>query len=95
MQRYIPKAVNALNDAIDFSMDLEPGKKKVEFFIMSAEHSFDEVFNPDRDPAHFESIVNKLLPPDSLIQQESQIAKAKELLRKKGEELKPHFTFQE
>ena len=62
---------------------------------MTAECSFDEVFNPDRDPVHFESLVNKLLPPNESIPQHLRIERAKELLRKKGDELRPHFTFQD
>lgn len=89
-----PKAISALNGEIDFSKDLPNGKKKTEFFIMTAEHSFDEVFNPDRDPAHFETVVNIILPPNPQVPQELRLAKAKELFRKRGEELKPYFTFQ-
>ncbi len=88
------RAIKALNSEIDFSKDLPDGKKKTEFFIMTAEHSFDEVFNPDRDPAHFEKVVNKLLPPNPQVPQELRIAIAKELFRKRGEELRPYFTFQ-
>lgn len=90
-----PKALLALNSAIDFSEEIEPGKKKTPFFIMSAEESFDEVFNPDRDPAHFESVVNRLMPPDPSIPQKLRIEKAKELFRRRGEALKPHFLFQD
>lgn len=90
-----PKALKALNGVIDFTEEITPGRKKTEFFIMSAEQSFDEVFNPDRDPVHFESFVNKLMPPNPMIPQELRIVKAKELFRKRGEELKPHFTFQD
>lgn len=43
-------ALEALNKAIDFSVEIEPGKKKTEFFIMTAENSFNEIFNPERDP---------------------------------------------
>lgn len=90
-----PKAIKALNEAIDFSEELAPGRQKTEFFIMTAEHSFDEVFNPDRDPAHFRSLVDKLMPPAPAIPQEKRVEKAKDLLRKRGEELKPHFCFQD
>lgn len=62
---------------------------------MTAEQSFEEVFNPDRDPAHFASIVNSLLLPIPSIPQELRIEKTKALLRKKGDELRPHFTFQD
>ena len=88
-----PKAIKALNEAIDFSEELAPGRQ--EFFIMTAEHSFDEVFNPDRDPVHFRTLVDRLLPPNPLIPQELRVEKAKELLRKRGEQLKPHFCFQD
>lgn len=90
-----PNAIKALNGEIDFTEEIQPGREKTQFFIMSAEHSFDEVFNPDRDPAHFEKLVSKLMPPIPQIPQELRIAKAKELLRKKGAELKAHFTFQD
>lgn len=90
-----PKAIKALNGEIDFSKEIEPGRKKVEFFIMSAEQSFTEVFNPDRDPAHFESVINKIMPPDSKIPQELRIEKAKEIFRKRGEMLKPYFCFED
>lgn len=90
-----PKALKALNESIDLSEEIEPGREKTEFFIMSAEHSFSEVFNPDRDPANFERIINELMPPNPLIPQELRIAEAKKLFKKKGEELKPHFCFQD
>lgn len=90
-----PAAIESLNNSIDYSKEIEPGRKKTEFFIMTAECSFDEVFNPDRDPVHFESLVNKLLPPNESIPQHLRIERAKELLRKKGDELRPHFTFQD
>ena len=35
-----PKAINALNEAIDYSEELESGRQKTEFFIMTAEHFF-------------------------------------------------------
>lgn len=90
-----PKAILALNAEIDLSEEIEPGKKKVEFFIMTAEQSFNDVFNPDRDPAFFASVVDKIMPPNLQIPQEMRVEKAKELFRKKGEELKPHFCFQD
>lgn len=90
-----PKGLKALNEAIDFSEELGPGIKKTEFFIMSSEQTFDEVFNPDRDPAHFESVINKIMPPMPGIPQEKRIEKAKELFREHGERLKPHFNFQD
>lgn len=90
-----PKAIEALNASIDLTKEIDSGKQKVEFFIMSAEHSFDEVFNPDRDPAHFRALVDMLLPPSPGIPQELRVEKAKELLRKRGDELRPHFTFQD
>ena len=90
-----PEAIKALNGEIDFSKEIKPGRKKTDFFIMSAEESFDAVFNPDRDPAHFESVINKLMPPNPLIPQELRIEKAKELFRKRGEALRPFFTFQD
>lgn len=90
-----PKAIKALNEAIDFSEELAPGRQKTEFFIMTAEHSFDEVFNPDRDPVYFRTLVDRLLPPNPLIPLELRVEKAKELLRKRGEQLKPHFCFQD
>lgn len=90
-----PKAIKVLNGEIDFTKEIELGRKKTEFFIMSAEQSFDEVFDPDRDPAHFKALIDKLMPPNDIIPQEMRVEKAKELLRKKGEELKPHFCFQD
>lgn len=84
-----------LNESIDFSEELSPGRKKTEFFIMTAASSFDEVFNPDRDPMHFASIVDKLPPFKGVITKEQQIEKAKDYMRKRGEELRPYFTFQE
>lgn len=87
--------IKALNNAIDYSEEIESGKKKVEFFIMSAEHSFDEVFNPDRDPVFFKSVVDKILPPNEDIAQELRVQKAKELFKKKGQKLKPHFMFED
>ena len=90
-----PKAILALNAEIDLSEEIEPGKKKVEFFIMTAEQSFNDVFNPDRDPAFFASVVDKIMPPNLQIPQEMRVEKAKELFRKKGEELKPLFCFQD
>lgn len=90
-----PEAIKALNGEIDFSKEIKPGRKKTEFFIMSAEESFDAVFNPDRDPVHFESVINKLMPPNPLIPQELRIEKAKKLFRKRGEALRPYFTFQD
>ena len=90
-----PQAIKALNGEIDFSKEILPGKKKTEFFIMSAEESFDAVFNPDRDPANFKRIVDKLMPPTPCIPQELRVEKLKEILRKRGEELRPHFTFQD
>lgn len=90
-----PKAIKALNEEIDFTIEIKPERKKTEFFIMSSEHSFDEIFNPDRDPVHFRTLVDKLMPPNPFIPQELRVEKAKELYRKKGEELKPHFCFQD
>lgn len=90
-----PKAIKALNEAIDFSEELEPGRQKTEFFIMTAERSFDEVFNPDRDPVHFRTLVDKLMSPNPAIPQELRVEKAKGLLRKRGEELRAHFCFQD
>lgn len=90
-----PDSLKALNETIDFTMEIEPGKKKTEFFIMSAEASFDAVFDPDRDPVHFKSIVDKLMPPTPLIPQELRVEKLKELHRNRGKELKPYFTFQD
>ena len=89
------EGLKALNNAMDFSEEIEPGKKKVEFFIMSAEQSFDEIFNPDRDPVFFKSVVDKILPPNEDIPQELRVQKAKELFKKKGQELKPHFMFKD
>lgn len=77
------------------SEQIEPGKKKVEFFIMSAEQSFDEVFNPDRDPIFFKRVVDKILPPNENIPQELRVQKTKELFKKKGQELKPYFMFKD
>lgn len=88
-------ALARLNGAIDFSEELEPGVKKTEFFIMSASHTFDEVFNPYRDPGHFDSIIDKIMPPDPLIPQELRRIKAKELYIEEGKRLKPYFMFQE
>jgi len=88
-----PKAIRALNREIDITEEIEPRRKKTEFFIMTAEHSFNEVFNPDRDPIAFERIINKLMPPNFIIPQELRIKKAKELFIKRGEELKPYFCF--
>jgi len=90
-----PKAIQALNGAIDFTQEISPGRRKTPFFIMTAEHSFDEVFNPDRDPAFFEGIVNRIMPPNPLIPQELRVAKAKALYRKRGEELRPYFLFRD
>lgn len=88
-------ALERLNGAIDFSEELEPGVQKTEFFIMSASHTFDEVFNPHRDPIHFNSIIDKIMPPNPMIPQEQRRIKAKELYIEKGERLKPYFMFQE
>lgn len=88
-----PKGLEALNKAIDYSVEINPGRKKVEFFIMSAEQSFDEVFNPDRDPVHFAGVIDKILPPTPGIPQTQRVEKAKELFRERGKALKPHFTF--
>lgn len=90
-----PKSIKALNASIDFTKEIEPGKKKVEFFIMSAEQSFDEVFNPERDPTNFRRIVDKMMPPRPDIPQELRVEKVKEWFRKKGEELKPYFCFKD
>lgn len=90
-----PEAIRALNAVIDLSEEIEPGKKKVEFFIMTAEQSFKEVFNPDRDPAFFTSVVDKIMPPNSIIPQELRVEKAKEIFRKRGEELMAHFCFKD
>lgn len=90
-----PKAIQALNSVIDLSEEVEQGKKKVEFFIMTAEHSFDEVFNPDRDPDNFRRIVDKLMPPRPDIPQDLRVEKVKDWFRKKGEELKPFFCFKD
>ena len=90
-----PKAIKSMNGEIDFTEEIEPGRKKSEFFIMSSKQSFDEVFNPDRDPVHFRTILDKLMPPNPVIPQELRVEKAKELLRKIGEILKPHFCFQD
>jgi hypothetical protein len=60
---------------------------------MTAEHSFDEIFNPERDPVFFESIVNKILPLSDSIPQELRVVKAKEIFKRKGEKLRPFFTF--
>lgn len=86
-------ALEALNKAIDFSVEIEPGKKKTEFFIMTAENSFNEIFNPERDPVFFEEMVNKLMPPNSEIPQELRLEKVKKILKERGEKLKPYFTF--
>lgn len=90
-----PKAIQALNAQIDLSEEIEPGKKKVEFFIMSAEQSFNEVFNPDRDPAFFATVVDKIMPPNPMIPQELRVEKAKKLFRKRGEKLRAHFCFKD
>lgn len=89
------KGLERLNNSIDFSENLPSGENKTEFFIMTAASSFDEIFNPDRDPVHFASIVDKILPPQSGIPQEQRIEKAKERLRKRGNDLRPYFTFQD
>ena len=89
------EALLRLNGSIDFSEELEPGVKKTEFFIMSASHTFDEVFNPDRDPKHFDSIVDTLMPPTPFIPQELRREKARELFIAEGKRLKPYFLFQE
>ena len=89
------EALSRLNGSIDFTEELEPGVKKTEFFIMSASHTFDEVFNPDRDPKHFDSIVDTLMPPTPLIPQEFRREKARELFIAEGKRLKPYFLFQE
>lgn len=88
-------ALSRLNDSIDFTEELEPGIKKTEFFIMSASHTFDEVFNPDRDVENFNRIIDKLLPPNSIIPQELRRIKARELFIAEGKRLKPYFTFQD
>ena len=88
-------ALVRLNEAIDFSEELEPGVKKTEFFIMTASHTFDEVFNPDRDPGHFNSLIDKIMPPDPSIPQELRRKKAKELYIEEGKRLKPYFMFEE
>lgn len=88
----IRKSLEALNTSIDFSKTID-GRKKTEFFIMTAEHSFDEIFNPERDPVFFESIVNKILPLNDSIPQELRVVKAKEIFKRKGEKLRPFFTF--
>lgn len=87
------EGIKALNNAIDFSEEIEPGKKKIEFFIMSAEQSLYEVFNPERDPIFFKSVADKILPPNEDIPQELRVQRAKELFKKKGQVLKPHFMF--
>ena len=76
------KGLKALNESIDFSEELEPGKRKTEFFIMSAAQSFDEIFNPDRDPIFFAKVVSKIMPPNQIIPQELRIQKAKELFKR-------------
>lgn len=86
-----PKGLEALNKAIDFSEELRPGKKKTEFFIMSSEETFDEVFNP----VYFESVINKIMPPTPEIPQEKRVEKVKELFRAYGKKLKLHFNFQD
>ena len=78
------ESIKALNNAIDYSEEIEPGKKKVEFFIMSAEQSFDEVFNPDRDSVFFKSVVDKILPPNEDIAQELRVKKPKSYSKRKG-----------
>lgn len=88
-------ALVRLNRAIDFSEELEAGVKKTEFFIMSASHTFDEVFNPDRDPEYFNSIIDKIMPPNPMMSQELRRIKARELYIEKGKRLKPYFIFQE
>lgn len=87
-------ALLRLNGAIDFTEELEPGVKKTEFFIMSASHTFDEVFNPDRDPENFNTIIDKLMPPNPIIPQELRYQKARELFIEKGKRLKPYFMFE-
>ena len=87
--------MNRISVWIEYFVEIKPERKKTEFFIMSSEHSFDEIFNPDRDPVHFRTLVDKLMPPNPFIPQELRVEKAKELIRKKGEELKPHFCFQD
>lgn len=91
----LSESLKKLNSAIDFSERLSSGQEKIEFFVMTASSTFDEIFNPDRDPKFFESIVNKLLPPNNAIPQHLRIEKAKEIFRKEAEKLRPFFTFQE
>lgn len=88
------EALLRLNGSIDFAEEIEPGVKKTEFFIMSASHTFDEVFNPDRDIKHFNSVVDKIMPPNPLIPQELRLEKARELFIAEGKRLKPYFMFQ-
>ena len=88
------EALLRLNGSIDFTEEIEPGVKKTEFFIMSASHTFDEVFNPDRDIKHFNSVVDKIMPPNPLIPQELRLEKARELFIAEGKRLKPYFMFQ-
>ena len=40
-----------------------------------------------------ESIVNKILPLNDSIPQELRVVKAKEIFKRKGEKLRPFFTF--
>lgn len=87
------KCLDKMNGAIDFTEELNPGFKKTKFFLMTAMSSFDDIFNPDRDLQFFNSIVDKLMPPTPDIPQELRREKAKELFRKKAEELRPYFTF--
>ena len=89
------KCLEALNNTIDFTEELEPGRKKTEFFIMTAEESFNQVFDPDRDPVNFEKVINRILPPNPSIPQELRIEKAKALFRARGQKLKPYFTFKD
>lgn len=89
------KGLERLNNSIDFSEVLPSGEKKTKFFIMTAASSFDEIFNPDRDPVFFDSVVDRIMPQKYNIPQELRREKARELWHKHGEKLKPYFTFQD
>lgn len=90
-----PKALKALNACIDTSQIGVDGRQKTEFFVFTASSSFDEIFNPDRDPEHFKEVVNKLMPSTDSIPQELRVDKAKKIFREHGEKLRPYFTFQD
>lgn len=89
------RALDALNNSIDFTVTLPDGRKKTEFFVYSSRELFEQVMNPDRDPDNFKNIALSQTYSDSSITDEEKIILARRIVIQKADQLRPYFNFQD